>query len=184
ILRPGETISYWKLIGSPTQSKGYLQGMELVGGNFRAAYGGGLCQLSNLIYWITLHTPLTVVERFRHQYDIFPDSNRTQPFGSGATCSYNYIDLQIRNDTDRTFCLNLDLTDTHLIGEWRTDLPLSRTYQVYEKNHRFTQEYWGGYARHNEIWRKVFDLSGNLLQDELVTENHSIMMYNPLLKEG
>jgi vancomycin resistance protein VanW len=79
ILYPGETMSYWKLIGNPTKRKGYLQGMELVGGGFRPAYGGGLCQLSNLLYWMTLHTPLTVVERYRHQYDVFPDSDRNQP---------------------------------------------------------------------------------------------------------
>ena len=51
------------------------------------ATGGGLCQLSNLIYWMTLHTPLTITERYRHSYDVFPDSNRTQPFGSGEPAS-------------------------------------------------------------------------------------------------
>ena len=28
---------------------------------------------------MTLHTPLTVTERHRHGYDVFPDSDRTQP---------------------------------------------------------------------------------------------------------
>ena len=30
------------------------------------------CQLANLIYWMTVHTPLTVVERHRHGYDVSP----------------------------------------------------------------------------------------------------------------
>ena len=72
-------------------------GMVLHNGGFKPGVGGGLCQLSNLIYWMTLHTPLTVVERWRHSYDVFPDAERTQPFGSGATVAYNHIDLQIRN---------------------------------------------------------------------------------------
>lgn len=92
LLRPGETMSYWYLIGKPTAGKGYLPGMILRNGGYLAATGGGLCQLSNLIYWMTLHTPLTVVERHRHGYDVFPDANRTQPFGSGATCFYPYLD--------------------------------------------------------------------------------------------
>ena len=65
-------MSYWYLIGKPTAGKGYLPGMILRNGGYLAATGGGLCQLSNLIYWMTLHTPLTVVERHRHGYDVFP----------------------------------------------------------------------------------------------------------------
>ena len=105
VLRPGETFSYWRLIGRPTRRKGYLDGIVLFCGTFRPGVGGGLCQLSNLIFWMTLHTPLTVVERYRHSYDVFPDSGRTQPFGSGATCVYPYRDLMIRNDTQTTLRL-------------------------------------------------------------------------------
>ena len=39
---------------------------------------------------MTLHTPLQVTERYRHSYDVFPDADRKLPFGSGATCAYNY----------------------------------------------------------------------------------------------
>ncbi|MEI3305467.1 MAG: VanW family protein [Dysosmobacter sp.] len=56
---------------------------------------------------MTLHTPLTVVERYRHSHDVFPDANRTQPFGSGATCAYPHRDLMIRNDTQQPFQLCL-----------------------------------------------------------------------------
>ena len=101
ILKPGETFSYWRLIGRPTARKGYKEGMVLFLGRIGGDIGGGLCQLSNLIFWMTLHTPLTVTERYRHSHDVFPDSNRTQPFGSGATCAYPHRDLMIRNDTDR-----------------------------------------------------------------------------------
>lgn len=96
VLKPGETFSFWRLVGKPTRRKGYVKGMVLSNGSFVPEVGGGLCQLSNLIYWMTLHTPLTVVERWRHNYDVFPDSDRTQPFGSGATVAFNYIDLQVR----------------------------------------------------------------------------------------
>ena len=119
-IHPGEIFSYWKLIGKPTKKKGYVDGMVLFYGTFTRGVGGGLCQLSNLIYWATLHTPLTVTERHRHSFDVFPDSSRTQPFGSGATCSYNYLDLQIKNETNQPYQLFLTVTDTHLVGEWRT----------------------------------------------------------------
>lgn len=184
IIYPGETLSYWRLIGRPTKRKGYAEGMVLHYGSFNPGIGGGLCQLSNLIYWLTLHTPLTVVERHRHSYDVFPDSGRTQPFGSGATCVYNYIDLQIENETNQPYQLHVYLTDTHLHGEWRTESKEARRYEIYEKEHSITQELWGGYVRHNIICRRVFDGEGVQIKDEYITENHAIMMYQPFLNEG
>ncbi|MBS4173089.1 VanW family protein [Bacillus sp. FJAT-49736] len=184
IIKPGETFSYWKLIGKPTKKKGYVDGMVLYYGNFKKGLGGGLCQLSNLIYWLTLHTPLTITERNRHSYDVFPDSNRTQPFGSGATCAYNYLDLQIKNDTDQPFQLVLSLTNTHLVGEWRAISPPLYSYKIYEKEHQIIPAYWGGYIRHNVIHRKIFNRQNQLLDDEFVVENYAIMMYEPLLEQN
>jgi len=184
VLRPGETFSYWKCIGNPTRRKGYVEGMLLKNGRVTAAVGGGLCQLSNLIYWMTLHTPLTVTERHRHGYDVFPDSNRTQPFGSGATCFYNYLDLMIRNDTPNTYRLHLHVGEKALEGAWYSDAPASFTYEVYEAGHYMQGEFWGGHTRHNEIRRRVFDLTGEQIDDQYVAENHAVMMYNPLLEEG
>lgn len=181
VVYPGETFSYWKLIGKPTKGKGYAPGMMLHYGKFEAGIGGGLCQLSNLIYWMTLHTPLTVTERHRHSYDVFPDSNRTQPFGSGATCLYNYRDLQIYNGTDQPYQLHLYMTEDDLAGEWRTVRDTPYSYEVYEKEHVISHEYWGGYVRHNLICRKKYDLEGNIVEDEYITENHALMMYQPFI---
>lgn len=181
VIKPGEIFSFWCLVGKPSKRKGYQEGMVLYNGSFRAETGGGLCQLSNLIYWMTLHTPLTVIERWRHNYDVFPDASRTQPFGSGATVAYNYIDLQIRNDTNSTYQLSVWLGDTHLHGAWRSDEIENKKYQVYESSHWITHEWWGGYVRHNIIKRRAFDQAGQEISDEFITENHAVMMYEPLL---
>ena len=178
---PGETFSFWKLVKKPTKRKGYLKGMVLQNGTFKAGTGGGLCQLSNLIYWMTIHTPLTVVERHRHGYDVFPDSNRTQPFGSGATCFYNYGDLIIKNNTHQPFQLVLEVTEKELKGAWKSSIPPDCKYEVYEREHMIQPEYWGGYTRHNLIYRKKYDLNNTLIDDEFVVENHAVMMYSPLL---
>jgi vancomycin resistance protein VanW len=184
LLNPGETFSLWKLVGKPSQRRGYLQGMVLVNGSICSGIGGGLCQLSNLIYWMTLHTPLTITERWRHNYDVFPDSNREQPFGSGATVSYNYIDLQIKNNTPEHFQLLVWLDDTNLYGEWRSINSPQYSYEVYESEHSIVHEWWGGYTRHNVLRRKAHNLSYNEVADEFVIDNHAIMMYEPLLPPG
>lgn len=59
--------------------------------------------------------------------------------------------------------------------------PARFTYEVYEKEHIMQPEFWGGYSRHNVIFRKIFDEDGNLVEDEYVVENHAIMMYAPFL---
>ena len=183
VLAPGETFSYWKLIGKPSRRKGYLEGMVLFLGRIGSDVGGGLCQLSNLIFWMTLHTPLTVVERYRHSHDVFPDANRTQPFGSGATCAYPHRDLMIRNDTQQPFQLCLRVGKTHLEGAWRAMTPPEYRYQIVERNARMEQAFWGGYVRHNELFRRIFTPDGELVREEFLFANGAIMMYNPLLPE-
>lgn len=181
IIKPGETFSYWKLIGKPTASKGYVPGMVLFYGSYKMGIGGGLCQLSNLIYWMTLHTPLTVVERYRHSFDVFPDSNRTQPFGSGATCVYPYRDLMIRNDTEEEFQIKVKVGQEFLEGCWLTNNQPIYKYEIIEKNHQFKSEFWGAFSRHNELYRKKYSLYFELLDEEYITENHALMMYSPFL---
>lgn len=181
VIQPGQVFSYWKLIGKPTEKKGYKEGMVLHYGDFKSGVGGGLCQLSNLLYWMTLHTPLTVTERHRHGFDVFPDSKRTQPFGSGATCVYNYRDLQIKNASNEAYQINLRMDEKYLIGDIRSNSPKYLQYEVFEKSAEISHEYWGAYLRHNEIWRRVYDLKGHKLLDEYICENHALMMYEPLL---
>lgn len=182
VIKPGEYFSYWKLIGKPSYKKGYLDGLLLCpNGNFKAGVGGGLCQLSNLIYWMTLHTPLTVTERHRHSHDIFPDINRTQPFGTGATCAYNSLDLQIYNGTNSSYELILYLTTEELVGEWRSEEETLNTYEVYEKEHSITPGAFGGYMRNNVICRKVYNKDIGFIRNEYITENHAYMTYAPYL---
>lgn len=184
IIEPNEVFSYWKLIGKPTKAKGYVNGMVLQGGTFIEDIGGGLCQMSNLIYWMTLHTPLTVIERHRHDYDVFPDSKRTQPFGSGATCFYPHGDLMIRNDTPYAYQLIVKVTDTHLKGEWRSVKPIPVRYEIIERNHQILSETWGKASRHNELYRLTYDEENHLIHDEFIVANHAMMMYSPFLAQS
>lgn len=138
--------------------------------------------MSHLIYWMTLHTSLTVKERYRHSFDVFPDSNRSQPFGSGATCVYNYRDLMIKNTTSAPYQLCVEVKKEHLLGQWRALKPESYTYKAYEKNHEMRLEPWGGYTRHNEIYRQKIDCFGERIEDEYIAQNHAMMMYPAFLE--
>lgn len=184
VIRPGETFSIWRLVGRPSQRKGYLEGMMLHNGKVQRGVGGGLCQLGNLLYWIARYSPLSVQERWRHSFDVFPDVQRTIPFACGATLAYNYIDLVLRNNTEHTFRLHLWLDQTLLHGVLLCDTPLPWEYEIIETDHSIRQQWWGGYTRHNKIWRKVRHKASQEETTELIAENHAIMMYNPYLEQG
>ncbi len=180
IIKPGETFSFCKLVGLPTKSKGYLPGMELSCGKARPGTGGGLCQISNLIHWLVIHSPLTIVERHHHSFDPFPDDGRVLPFGSGATIFYNYLDFQFSNNTPYTFQINLWLSAKCLEGELRISEELDYSYHIYEKNHRFLK-IGEKYYRQNEIWRNKIDKksTGQILASELLIKNHAEVKYIP-----
>jgi len=137
--------------------------------------------MTNLLYWMSLHAPLTVVERWRHSYDVFPDTGRTQPFGSGATCAWPVLDLQIENRTSLPYRLSVTVNDTHLTGSWTTTEPHLNRYEIEERGHRITHDGPGLYVRHNELWRLTFDGNGSLWSEELVARNDALMMYAPFL---
>lgn len=181
IIKPEETFSIWKLVGRPTKRKGYLEGLILNQGKIDRDIGGGLCQLGNLLFWIFAHSPLSITERYRHGFDVFPDINRKVPFGAGATLSYNYIDLQVKNNTQFTFQINLWLNKTHLNGQLFCSEELNVKYKVEERNHIIKQQIWGGYSRHNQIVQ--IEEENGLKREKLLVENHAIMMYNPFLEE-
>lgn len=103
VIKPGETFSFWHLIGKPTTRKGYIEGLLLSQGEVKTGIGGGLCQLANLLFWLALHTPLEIKERHHHSFDPFPDEHRVLPFGSGASVFFNYIDLRFYNPTHHPF---------------------------------------------------------------------------------
>ncbi len=181
VIYPNETFSIWKLVGRPTARKGYLEGLVLNQGKIGKDIGGGLCQLGNLLFWIFAHSPLSIKERYRHGFDVFPDVNRKIPFGAGATLSYNYIDLQVKNETDKAFQIALWLDDTHLNGELFCEQKIPEKYRIEERNHIMKQQFWGGYSRHNQIF-KIEEREQDI-KETLLVENHAIMMYNPFLKE-
>jgi vancomycin resistance protein VanW len=101
-LAPGEIFSFWNIIGNPTLTKGYKKGRNLVNGKLSEEEGGGLCQLSGIIYHAALINGLEILERYPHSVDIYNEDNRFTPLGADATIVYGYKDLRIKNNTPST----------------------------------------------------------------------------------
>lgn len=179
LIRPGETFSFNKVVGNCTRRKGYVEGMRLSNGDAISGVGGGICQLANLVHWMVLHSPLTIVERSEHSFDPFPDKGRVLPWGVGCSIVYNYVDLVFRNDTDTTFQLRTWVAERHLKGELRADRPVATSYSVEARDEEFVRMD-GRVYRRNEIWRTTRDKrTGDVVADALVKRNHALVKYLP-----
>lgn len=183
LIRPGETFSFWRLVGKTSEKKGYKEGLQLTREKPTSGIGGGMCQMTNLIHWMILHSPLTIVEHHHHDgVDMFPDFGRAVPFGTGTSIFYNYLDYRFRNDTNLTFQLIIYTTDEYLCGELRADSDTKFSYHIYSENEHFEKEE-DGFYRCGEVYRRTIDKhTGNEIKCELLRTNHAKVMYE--LKES
>ena len=179
IIAPGETFSFWQLVGSPSERKGYKTGLTIASGNPSKDIGGGMCQFTNLIHWMVLHSPLDIVEHHHHDgVDLFPDFGRVVPFGIGTSILYNYKDYRIKNNTNQPFQIIVYTTDEHLCGELRTTAELPRSYHINAENEYFSCEN-GIVYRNGQVWRSIVDkASGNTIEKTLIKTNHAKVMYD------
>ncbi len=187
LIRPGDVFSLWKLVGRTSKRKGYKEGLTIERGKPSQGVGGGLCQLSNLIHWMVLHSELTITEHHHHDgLDLFPDFGRQIPFGTGTSISYNYLDYRFENKTDKVFQLKLWVDEEYLRGELRANAPLSHTFHIHAENEYFSREN-GVVYRNGQVFRDVIDpVTGKYIESKLIRTNHARVLYDcppELIKE-
>ena len=179
IIRPGETFSFWELVGRCSVKVGYKEGLIISSGKPSSGIGGGMCQMTNLIHWMILHTDMTITEHHHHdQIDLFPDFKRTIPFGTGTSIMYNYLDYRFKNTTNLTYQLIIYTNDTYLCGELRADKRQDYKYHIAAEDVFFSKESDGVY-RNGCVYRRKVDCStGIVVNKELIRKNHAKVCYD------
>jgi vancomycin resistance protein VanW len=176
VLPPGAEFSYHALVGRPSRARGFRPGFELHNGKLSSGIGGGCCQVSNMLYWLALNAGLTITERHRHGFDLFPDCNRKVPFGCGATVFYNYRDLRFLNPWPCPVLVTLAVKDGSLCGAiWSAQKPVF-SIEVVERDHRFFVEH-GTRFRENRIIRRYVDTTGTTVKEEEIAHNCGEVRY-------
>lgn len=133
VVEPGQIFSFWAVVGWPNRLKGYRQGRNLVNGKVQSAYGGGLCQVSGILYHLALMAGLDVTERHNHSLDIYAEAERFAPLGSDATVAYGYKDLRIRNNTTHPLCFDLRIDENRLTAQVRSPIAISARAITFER---------------------------------------------------
>lgn len=178
VIKPGETFSYWKVVGKTTKKEGYKEGLVVTRQGLKSGFGGGLCQMANMIHWLVLNSPLTVTELHHHSDALFPDERRRVPFGTGTSVSYSNIDYRFKNTTDQDVQILVWCENGELCGELRSEKEYPYRYKLVEENHHFKKE-GEFYYRISQVYRLVIDRKTNKeIDKELILDNHSKVMYD------
>lgn len=178
VIYPGETFSFWHIVGPTDKRHGYKEGLVISRHGLSSGYGGGLCQMANMIHWLILNSPLKVTELHHHSDALFPDERRRVPFGTGTSVCYNSLDYRFKNDTDKAVQILVWTKEGELMGELRSEAPFLYKYRLVEEDHHYRKE-GEDYYRISKVFRNVIDKeTGEVLKKELILDNHSKVMYD------
>ena len=180
VVQPGETFSFWRLVGKTSKRNGFAEGRVLVNGRLKAGVGGGLCNLANTLCLLMLHSPVTITELHHHSDALAPDpGNIRKPYSAGTSVNYNFIDLRFRNDTPQPIQLHTWCEGDILCAEMRTTVEFPYFYRLAEEDHHFHQEEDGRFYRVSRIYRETYDrATGTCINRELNWANHSEVMFD------
>ncbi|MBW4529314.1 MAG: VanW family protein [Aphanothece saxicola GSE-SYN-MK-01-06B] len=117
--------SFWHHIGRPHAANGFRPGRNIVNGKLVVLSGGGLCQLSSMVYHLALLGGLTVLERHSHSLDIYEEEQRFTPLGADATVVWGFKDLRLHNPHPFRIAFGFRVEQNRLLGELISDANLT-----------------------------------------------------------
>lgn len=113
IIKKGEEFSFNKIVGSPTEEKGYEKAGVFVNGKKVKGYGGGNCQVSTTIYNVALKVKgIEITERHEHGKEV-----GYVKMGDDATVAYDTLDLKFKNNTNNDIKLLVEVTENKVVAK-------------------------------------------------------------------
>jgi len=112
IIQPNQVFSFWELVKQPSKKEGYKTGRNIIGNKLMEDIGGGLCQVSGIIYHLALLSGLEIIERHNHTIDLYKEDERYTPIGTDATVVFGYKDIRFRNSTNSPLSFSFDVNES------------------------------------------------------------------------
>ncbi len=181
IIRPGETFSFWQLVKGTGKDIPYKDGLILVDSKLVTTSGGGLCLLSNILFWGFIHSPLTIVERHTHNVKALPNPDKDKVEGVDATVAQGWKDLKVRNDTDKIIQIKFYFDDEYITLKLLSGLKINKKYEIKDATPTYISRKKKIFERIN-IVQKITDLSSMKSVEKLLYVNECEITY-PLEKE-
>ncbi|MCE9500814.1 MAG: VanW family protein [Leptospira sp.] len=123
---PGQIFSFFALVGRPSKKTGFKSGRCLISGKLVTDYGGGICQLSGIIYQLAIYSGMKIHERHPHSFDIYTDETRFSPLGLDAGVAFGYKDLRFENTFAFPILFRFEFSETEISGSICSNAPIGK----------------------------------------------------------
>lgn len=140
LIYPGETFSFCYLIKNAKKYGKYKDGLILIDGKIVAKKGGGLCHLSNMLHYLFLISPLTVIERHGHKIKSFPDPDKTAIQGIDSTISSGWLDLKVKNETNNIYQIDIYFDEEYMYGKILSNKKSDVAFVISNENLRYVRQ--------------------------------------------
>ncbi len=138
LIHPGETFSFCYL---SYKAKGkYKEGLVLENNKIVPKKGGGICHLSNLLYYMFLQSPLDIVERHGHRVKSLPNPDKDALEGIDATINSGWLDLKVKNNTPDIYQIVINFTDEFMEGQILSNKESLVSYQIINDNFKYIKK--------------------------------------------
>lgn len=140
LIRPNETFSFCYLLKNSKKYGKFKEGLILIDGKIVAKRGGGLCHLSNLLYYLFLMSPLDVVERHGHKVKSLPNPDKDALEGIDATINSGWLDLRVKNNTNNTYQIDISFDDQYMSGRILSDKKMKVNYSIVNDDFKYIKK--------------------------------------------
>lgn len=116
VIQPGQVWSFNGTVGERTKANGFTEGLIIRDGAYKAELGGGISALATTMYNAAFFAGIQAPEHGPHVFYI-----ERYPEGREATVSWGYLDLKLRNDTDKPVTIRTSSTPEKVsVSLWGT----------------------------------------------------------------
>lgn len=176
LIRPYETFSFWNCARYAHLYGKYKDGLVLSDGKLTACKGGGLCQMSNTLFYAFLHTPLQIIERHPHMIEDIPSPDSDTPYGTDATVNEGWQDLKVTNRSDATYQIIITFKDDHMKVGIYSDTPFLKIMKIRNGNVRWYRKN-GKIYQDAEVYRDETDIISEMTVSSHLYDNHTEIGY-------
>jgi vancomycin resistance protein VanW len=154
VLMPNQIFSFWKIVGNPNLS--LKRSRSIVKGQIKNELGGGICQVSGIIYYLSILASLQILERHNHTIDLYTEESRFTPLGTDATVVYGFKDLRIINNFPFAIKFEIQVIENKLIASLLSQEPIATKCLTFEQK-----------ISDNNKFIRVMDYNGKSINESL-----------------
>lgn len=173
LILPGETFSFCNLSRKYKKYGKYKEGLVLIDNKIVPKIGGGICGLSNLLYYAFLLTPLSIIERHGHNVKSLPNAKSSDLEGIDATISSGWKDLKVKNNTANTYQILIEFDEEYMYIKILSNSKQKEKTNIINENFKYIKKNEKIYES-VDVVKEIRDIKSNELKEKIKLYNEMI----------